>query len=724
MGIYNGLRNILTRLTTPQVNASTVRFSDVAQAWGMRQQPDKARLVELYTGWAAIVADRNATACAAVPLRVYRKLTGDSGARKLSRKQVKSLCRRGGETIRKAITEDEELEEVMVDSPLLDLIQHPNPMMSMGDIVAYIEISRAFNGNGYTAKTRPSPGAKFVTELWVMDPTFTKIVVDKTRLVGHYIYGRDSASEQRFSPADVMHLRRLTPLDPYHGTADFQKVMIQCGLSQEYAKFAQEFLRNGAAASGVLSVENASQAQVNEAVKAFRNDAAGTSRAGRILGIGGKATFTAATGGGKESSYLQSDEAAMKMISNAGDMPVSMLLMESAALANAHEAKPAWQAQAIKPRINRIEDMLNWSLVPDYREIEGDESLCVAFDDCIDNQQSDAADTVTIAAWSAKLIRRNDALLKLGYEHLDGPEGEEYFKPEPPSFGGGFGGSGASDGGADGPKPKPEAPADDSVVDPATEKRITLHKKVRVSTMQGRKSTESESAAADALGNVFREVGADLARLYQTNPALTPKDALELTRFAPRVLEVAGPLMEAPFISEYEQASEGGPFNMADSRAAEFLQTYRIRLSRSITDTAAAKLTEALTTTAIEGGTRLDASTRVQQAVEGLSGYDAERIAVTEGQRAAMMGRESGWQALPGDVVGKKWVLSGDPCPICIAMAEKFGGSSPLGAPLIHQGGSIDVGGTRYVMDYSDVYGPPAHPGCRCDLEPVFADEA
>lgn len=102
----------------------------------------------------------------------------------------------------------------------------------------------------------------------------------------------------------------------------------------------------------------------------------------------------------------------------------------------------------------------------------------------------------------------------------------------------------------------------------------------------------------------------------------------------------------------------------------------------------------------------------VVEEIKPMERWRARRIAVTEaarGYHAALddAARRSGF------VTGWQWLVADGACPLCEMIAEQCQ-FVPLGQPFA-------IIGTG---QYSEVYYPPAHPNCRCDIvEIVLADE-
>ena len=92
--------------------------------------------------------------------------------------------------------------------------------------------------------------------------------------------------------------------------------------------------------------------------------------------------------------------------------------------------------------------------------------------------------------------------------------------------------------------------------------------------------------------------------------------------------------------------------------------------------------------------------------------WRARRIANTESARAFNTGQIVSTSDLDF-VVGYRWVLSADACPMCHAIARM--------CPVIPKGGKFAQNGKNET--YKNIKLPPAHPNCRCTLVAVFDDE-
>jgi hypothetical protein len=101
----------------------------------------------------------------------------------------------------------------------------------------------------------------------------------------------------------------------------------------------------------------------------------------------------------------------------------------------------------------------------------------------------------------------------------------------------------------------------------------------------------------------------------------------------------------------------------------------------------------------------------VTEELKPMEAWRARRIAVTEASRAyhealGVMVRKS------GVVTGWKWLTADGACPLCL-MIEEEAQFVPLDQPFA-------LIGTGY---YSVIEFPPAHPLCRCTVEPVVLSD-
>lgn len=111
----------------------------------------------------------------------------------------------------------------------------------------------------------------------------------------------------------------------------------------------------------------------------------------------------------------------------------------------------------------------------------------------------------------------------------------------------------------------------------------------------------------------------------------------------------------------------------------------------------------------VEGESVSKLTKRIQAIFTGAEKYRARAIAQTETSRAVHAAQEQA-AIQSGVVTGFEWLLSGDACPICIAIAAR--------CPAVRLGHAFAVIGDN--PHYSQIKFPPAHPHCNCTVVEVL----
>jgi hypothetical protein len=234
---------------------------------------------------------------------------------------------------------------------------------------------------------------------------------------------------------------------------------------------------------------------------------------------------------------------------------------------------------------------------------------------------------------------------------------------------------------------------------------------------------------ADAV-TVFEQVLRDASRVQLTR---TIAEAGQAAIQAVRV--------EVP---EQDPDTGGFSFSLQNDRPRRYLQEATGRIAEDQATTYTRQLRDAVLEGVEEGESIRKIRKRIEKVGKDMAPWQAERIARTETAFASSAATEMGWEQ-SGVVTGKQYVLAPDGCPICQAVAAKFGdgkeGSANvtrnLGQSFFERGQQIEVdwplkdGGvsTRpFVFDYSPTDGdpqvPPTHPNCRCSVRPVISEPA
>ena len=146
-----------------------------------------------------------------------------------------------------------------------------------------------------------------------------------------------------------------------------------------------------------------------------------------------------------------------------------------------------------------------------------------------------------------------------------------------------------------------------------------------------------------------------------------------------------------------------------------FLDTYKVRLARSITDDLQTALTSAIRSGVEQGMTTAQVAAAIEAESPSLAGYRAERIARTETSNAYGQGRLAAWK--DAGVEQKELLLSGNACPTCVQVKANYPGPIPIDQPFIAMGETVG----DYTETWQERQMPPLHPSCTCAANAILA---
>lgn len=758
--------SISRRVTTKQVIAATVRPQDAALAVSSATPMTMQEACNRYSKWVKVAVSRNATGLASCPLRVMRATKEVERSafktRRVDSARLAWLHSTGGLASR-AIDEYGDAEEIVdPQHPLVALLRKANPFDSGFGLVEMTETYLALAGNAYWVKVKGEQG---VAELWQLPPAYVRVIPSKAGLVEGYVYGRGREIEQRWSAEDVIqfkrpnpHGSRLTPW-PYYGLGDLAACVDDADMSTLMTRFGLAMLLNGGQ-PGMIAKPPKGEFLTPEQARAIEAELnrryGGVEKAGKAAVITGHVEIEKMSLGEKEVAFLSSQTASMEAIANCFDMPVSLMRLDTAgAVATTTSAITVWQRMSLRPKAKRIEDTINERLVPDFGESAGNGALFVCFDNIVDKDF--AVDSVAASTlYAGELLTKNEARAIVGFDAVDG--GDD-FKERPEPLLGGFGQQGAKDGEEGEGKEDQEPPED-------AERTTRIYRGVRADAVHNhaglfRCSDLAWGVCCDHERFVFA-TGRDDGGIRGYSEVLNPMDAEQEVSaarlyaavrrwFAEHVKgkadyaggelvvntatirkafeELTGPELARLFDfgvrtgqADVNKVPKLAEFVVPNVEAEKFLKAYKFKLADAVAASTERRM-RGIVLDGVQGGKSIGEITKdLYESVDDMEKYAAERIARTETGRAFQEGTLTAWKST-GLRVRKRWSLSADPCALCEAMAERFGGDGiDIGLPFLTNGGSITgTDGREYFNDYMDMNTATPHPNCVLAGTPVSA---
>lgn len=729
----------IDRASAADVIAATVRPTDEDNTRGYAQRPNQQALIDRNVKHTYVAVTRTAAAVASVPCRVYRRAAEGSvkrsawAAKRLTPSDARRLRSRLDVHARKSLGDSEQLE--VIDDPMhpaVQILERVNPYQSWYDHINILTQYLDLAGNAYVCKVYGSgSSAPWPVELWALQPQYTKVMPDQAMFIRAYLYGRGIEVEQQFDAATIIHYKHQNPADPYYGKSPLEAVIGDHDLSVMFTGLAESMIASGVNAGGVLVVKG-TEDQRKQAELIFNQKYAGPDRYGRTVVLTGEATYVQNKVGEQEMAYLQSDKVCQETIANAYGMPPALLSLDSAALATAQAAIPMWQRMGIQPRVFLIQSKLNENLAPDFRVPLRDESLCFVFDNAIDK---DATIQITNAttAYGSGLVTKNEARKWIDMDAVD--EGDD-FKAEPQPMG--MPGAEPDEPGQDGTKPDDaeDAKPADNAEKSASLLRFVSMGAVAIPLLAGVGSVKALNLTPHAGHCCVARKATDPGRERDLEEALARWFAQYQTWAVTETAtggigaEIPGELLSS--FDAYVRPVVGRQFTDGYRAAAtevatrvrfqlpevgEFLDTYYIKLRDSVMQTSEEAVRTSIAAGLEAGESPFQIAQRVRADLVTATPLRAEMIAATETARALNEGRLAAWQA-SGLELEKYWLLSGNPCPLCVALSEKFNAKAtiPLGQAFFAKGETIQTSAGPVTNDYQSFQTPPVHPFCACDI--------
>lgn len=240
------------------------------------------------------------------------------------------------------------------------------------------------------------------------------------------------------------------------------------------------------------------------------------------------------------------------------------------------------------------------------------------------------------------------------------------------------------------------------------------------------------SALEEILIQLFNKQRKELLnsfKVYVKVPSLI--DTIDLSSYNEEFVEKLEPSIVL-FVKEGAEDFVGrfslDPFKMENVTTRNAIEKMTFNFARSTNEATSMKLNDAFSalreslegSLLTEGDVASELVKRIQGIFDSAEKHRATTIALTESSRALHLGQKLA-AVESGVVKGFMWLLSSDPCSICLAINDKY----PRGIPLEGNFGNVtDYADVTAHPAYNSIPHPPAHPNCECTITEVINEEA
>lgn len=755
MGIFS--RKSAPKLDRPvntQILGDTYKTMEMLQRrYGLN--PEMAELINHAFGEAYICAAINAKVCASGTLRLWRTADGSTTKRRAAKitraGSIRHKAMSGGRYGAKLADFTQggaEMEEV-TDHAVLEFVKRPNWMYPGNYLNRLSWTFRWVTGNAFDHGTFSGTLPLLLNPLFAH---YTQIIADDEEGITSYRFGRSNQSWHDYSPDEVIHYRLEPNMDsPLYGRSPLQAVFPHVDLLRDSLIFDIAMAKNGQRPDFMVSLpEGTNPEQEKEFAKRWESKFRGVANWAKPFFTAGKADVTPLTFPEKDLLSMPKREEASKLIRRAYGHDESQADSSDATYASALMGDSRYLGGTIEPALQQDAEekakILEWfGLDPDVYSF--------AYDPMVEKDEAKYAERLRLDT-AQGLRTANEYRVEVGLEKINDPMADKLLVNGQPlgqaaqaanPFGGLLGGFGS-------PKPQDPAPTNDEPSPPGSAEKPTdgtetaksvadgidlksilaledprwrqcdgcvatkddddvaadplLKEALRryAGTMQGVAREIIDSAQMTAIAAYARGEEPNLAS--QRDAAAVKFDDVmkDMVRFG-----VANFLKEAGAVGSVTVPEEA--FNIAPTRALEFLKGYTFELADDVMGT-----TAEMAKRAVQAGLEQGLSTdQIAESMSGVPEYRARAIARTEVQRAVQHGKREGMLAVG---VEKHRLLTAPGVRKSHAEIAAQGAIS-IDEPFVRAGETY--GGETFTRD---LYAPPLGVNCRCSVLPVYEEDA
>ena len=321
-----------------------------------------------------------------------------------------------------------ERDEV-IDHPLLDLWERPNPFFTQEEFVEVSQQHIDLTGESFWLIVRNAAGGP--AELWPIRPDRMRIIPSVTEFIDHYEYIIGS-TKIPLDTEDVIFLRMPSPLDPYRGMGPVGSIMTDVETERMAATWSRNFFRNSAEPGGIITFpDELNDDQFAKQSMRWREQHQGVANAHRVAVLEGGATWTDRKLTQRDMQFEQLRRLNRDTIMGAFGMPNSVMgVTENVNRANAEAGEVMFARWLVRPRLTRIMGALNKRLIEPV-----DPTLRMSFVDPVPQNRELLLEEAT-GAFKEQILTRNEARRRLGEPDLEDERGDEFASPS--AGGGGF----------------------------------------------------------------------------------------------------------------------------------------------------------------------------------------------------------------------------------------------------------------------------------------------
>lgn len=292
--------------------------------------------------------------------------------------------------------------------PLLRLLKDANPFMTGQEMMEYTQMWLDLVGDAFWVLNRTPRGLP--VEVWPVPPNRMRVVPSRGKFISGYIY-KWAQEEVPFKPEEVVHFKYPNPASLYRGMGPVQALAVDLDSENYAAKYNRNFFQNSARPDVVLQVkEGLTTPQFEQLVERWKAGHRGVDRAHRIAVLDGGMEYKQISLSQKDMDFQALRKANRDLILAAYGMPLTILgIAENVNRANAESGEYTYARWTVLPRLKRLGNKLNETLVPMF----GSDLALLAADPTPENREQARLDAESGVKAGYMMLDEARQLMKL-----------------------------------------------------------------------------------------------------------------------------------------------------------------------------------------------------------------------------------------------------------------------------------------------------------------------
>lgn len=368
--MFEYIKNILKGTTSPSVeNKQGALVSSYTNNIELHSTYNVNKQIQNYVSWIYVCANLISTNCARNHLRWYvsvpsnkSKIIGD--VKSISKKTNDYL--RSKSNLNQYIKKAYDIKEV-VDGPYIDLFKNVNGYLNEYSFIELLQQWLEVTGNCYVYIEKDFSGIP--SQMFIFPAQNITIVPDKNSniLVKEYIY-KNGIEKYTFLPEEMIHFKYHSVKDFYYGLSPLIAAILPHELYKSMQTFEKDILDNSGLHNLDVKVTGADQKKIDEYKSKYNDIHTGAGKRAQNFWHNEQVEIKPLGITPRDMNFLRGRQLMIDEICSCYGVPISMIRADTVNRATVEAGHYQFALNTIQPRLIKLEQQINQSIVPMFDE--------------------------------------------------------------------------------------------------------------------------------------------------------------------------------------------------------------------------------------------------------------------------------------------------------------------------------------------------------------------